>query len=247
MSESHVMRALKRLASPGAVLTRDRDGVGYGVFADGDRRRRPVARLSAATVRRLEADGVIVARGRDVFALSDAGHALLRREGAGDAGFLEQHVEIETRVVVDGDGDERVVRAAARSTVLRKLAALPGARGTAWLSAAELQAALALRNDWEAGQAGLTRGSDWSAPPLGAGARGVSNAQERSMAARCDRRRRVAEALDALAPPLRRIVERVCLHEEGLEAIERGEGWPARSAKLALKLGLAQLAQALSR
>jgi Domain of unknown function (DUF6456) len=32
------------------------------------------------------------------------------------------------------------------------------------------------------------------------------------------------------------------LHEEGLEALERSEGWPARSGKIALKLGLAQLA-----
>ena len=67
------------------------------------------------------------------------------------------------------------------------------------------------------------------------------------MAARCDRNRRVADAIDALAPPLRRIVERACLYEDGLEAIERGEGWPARSAKLALKLALAQLAQAFAR
>jgi hypothetical protein len=57
-----------------------------------------------------------------------------------------------------------------------------------------------------------------------------------------DARKRVAVALDALAPPLRRVVERVCLHEDGLEALERAEGWPARSGKLALKLALAQLA-----
>ncbi len=62
------------------------------------------------------------------------------------------------------------------------------------------------------------------------------------MSAGCDARRRVAVALDGLAPPLRRVVERVCLREEGLEALERSEGWPARSGKIALKLGLAQLA-----
>jgi len=51
--------------------------------------------------------------------------------------------------------------------------------------------------------------------------------------------------LEALAQPLRRVVERACLHEDGLEALERAEGWPARSGKLALKLGLAQLARGL--
>jgi hypothetical protein len=38
------------------------------------------------------------------------------------------------------------------------------------------------------------------------------------------------------------LVERACLEDEGLEAIERSFGWPQRSAKLALKLALAQLA-----
>ncbi len=57
--------------------------------------------------------------------------------------------------------------------------------------------------------------------------------------------RRVEDALARLAAPLRRTVERVCLHEEGIEALERAEGWPARSGKLALKLGLAQLAASL--
>jgi hypothetical protein len=41
------------------------------------------------------------------------------------------------------------------------------------------------------------------------------------------------------------MVERVCLYEDGLEALERAEGWPACSGKLALKLGLAQLAAEL--
>ncbi len=77
---------------------------------------------------------------------------------------------------------------------------------------------------------------------MGAAARGPGNAQEMAMAKRCDARRRVGDALARLAQPLRRIVERVCLFEEGLEALERAEGWPARSGKLALKLGLAQLA-----
>lgn len=51
------------------------------------------------------------------------------------------------------------------------------------------------------------------------------------------------EALSKLAPTLRRVVEQAVLHEQGLEAIERAENWPPRSGKIALKLGLAQLAQ----
>jgi hypothetical protein len=67
---------------------------------------------------------------------------------------------------------------------------------------------------------------------------------ERLMSAQCDARRRVEEALARLAPSLRRVVEHVCLREDGLESLERAESWPARSGKIALKLALAQLARA---
>jgi len=247
MSGRVVQRALLRLASPGAVLRRERDGGAFGVFTSGDRRRRPVARVSAIDVRALQGDGVVEAAGEaDAYVLSEAGRARIVREAAlADEAYLAQHAVIERRVVIDADGEVRAVRGLARSTVLRRLAALRDNAGAPWLSATELSAAEQLRADWEASQGGLTRGSDWTAPPIGSSARATSNAQERAMAARCDARRRVAEALEALAQPLRRVVERACLHEDGLEALERAEGWPARSGKLALKFGLAQLARGL--
>jgi hypothetical protein len=117
---------------------------------------------------------------------------------------------------------------------------LRDATGKPWLSGAELAAAARLRADWEAGEQGLVRGSDWTAPPKGAAPRGAGS--DAALAAHCDARRRAAEALGRLAPALRRVVERVCLLEEGLETLERAEAWPARSGKLALKLALAQLA-----
>jgi hypothetical protein len=126
--------------------------------------------------------------------------------------------------------------------VLRKLAGLRDGAGGAWLNGAELAAAARLRADWECGERGLVRGSVWSAPPNGKTARGPSSAREAALAAHA--RRRVSEALERLAVPLRGVVERVCQREEGLEALERAESWPARSGKLALKLALAQLAAA---
>lgn len=247
MSVRGAERALARLATPGSRLAREREGAGYGVFPAGDRRRRPVVRLTLDDVRVLQASGLIEATESDAFALSAAGRArLVRDAAAGGEGYLAQHAPLETRVVIDADGDERAVRGVVRSVVLRKLSALRDANGAPWLNAAEIKAAETLRGDWEAAQAGLTRGSDWSAPPIGGSARGVSNAQERAMAVRCDARRRMADALETLAPPLRRVVERVCLHEDGLEALERSEGWPARSGKIALKMGLAQLARTLA-
>jgi DNA-directed RNA polymerase specialized sigma24 family protein len=128
---------------------------------------------------------------------------------------------------------------------MRRLANLRDVNGAAWLSQAELAAANRLRADWAQSEIGALRGSDWMAAPMGSTLRGPGNAQEAAMARRCDARRRVADALTQLAPPLRRVVERIVLYEHGLEALERAEGWPVRSGKLALKLGLAQLAAVL--
>jgi hypothetical protein len=221
-------------------------GSGYGVFAKGDRRRRPLARLGPADVRELVAEGAIAPHASAPgLVLTQAGLARARRGAAtAEEAFTAQHRPVVTRTVVDAEGAARAVRGLAPSSVVRRLAGLRDAAGAPWLTDAELRAAAQVRADWQASQVGLVRGSDWSAPPLGSTARGASSAQERALANRCDARLRLAQALDALAPPLRRVVERVCIHEDGIEALERAEGWPARSGKLALKLGLAQLAAA---
>jgi hypothetical protein len=237
-------RALVRLAQPGAALLAISANA-YGVFPRGDRRRRPLARLGGADVRALEASGAIAAAGQGGFALTEAGRASLRRDAAADPAesYLHQHAEIGAKSVIEADGAVREVRAAHGGGALKRLRALRGADGSPWLSHEELAAAVRLQEDWALGQTGLIGGSDWSAPPRGAAARGPGNAREGAMAAQIDARARLAGALEALAPALRRVVERACLHEEGLEALERAENWPARSGKIALKLGLAQLAQ----
>lgn len=242
MSARGVERALVRLAAEKALLAREREGGGFGVYPRGDRRRRPVARLEAAAVRALEADGVLAPSVDGAFVLSPAGRARVRRDEASEGeGFTAQHAPIVDRFVMDAAGAQRAARAVDGGSVLRRLAALRDASGRPWLSSSELAAAAALREDWERAQAGLVRGSDWRAPPKGSAPR-AANGPDVAMAARCDAQRRFAAKLESLAAPLRRIVERACLYDDGLEAIERAEGWPARSGKVALKLGLAQLA-----
>jgi hypothetical protein len=240
-----VQRALARLVASRSRLVRARAGDGYAVYPNGDLRRRPLGRISAAEVRLLESDGVL--RADDgAFVLTDAGRALLRREAAApDEVYAAQHRAITNRAIIDRDGEVGRARGHDPSGVQRRLEAMKDSEGAPLLSAVELAAANALMADWNASQAGLVRGSDWAAPPLGS-ARGLSNAQERALAARCDAGRRLGEALDMLASPLRRTVESICLREDGLETLERAEHWPARSGKLALKLGLAQLAQAMA-
>lgn len=236
-------RVLARLASSGAVLAPIKDGAVYGVFPGGDRRRRPTARLSRAEVHELVSDGAIREAGAESYALNEAGGARVRREAAAPGEeFLAQHASIVDRSVISGAANIRVLRGFALNGVIKRLAALRDHADRPWLSDAEIEAAARLRADWEAAQIGFLRGSDWSAPPRSGTARGSSAAVENAMTRQSDARRRVNEALNSLAPPLRRAVERGCLHEDGMEALERAEGWPQRSGKLALKLGLAQLA-----
>lgn len=244
MSERHVERALARMSATGALLTPERGGARYALYPNNDRRRRPLARLSADEARALEANGALTRVGK-AYALSEAGRARATRDAAiPSEAFAAQHRPVIDRTVVEADGRTRGVRGHDADATLRRLAALRDGNGDAWLDSAEIAAAARLRRDWEMGERGLVRGSDWSAPPNGAGARAASNRAESAAGAYCDARQRVSEALACLALPLRRVVERVCLREEGLEAMERGEGWPARSGKIALKLALAQLAAA---
>jgi hypothetical protein len=240
MSARSVARALDRLTAPECVLAAERNG-GFGVFPSGDRRRRPVVRLTGAEVRELAAAGAIEMASDGAYVLSAAGRARAARERSTPAeAYAAQHRPIIDRALVDADGDVRVARGLEADRLLRRLSQLRDGAGRTWLERAELTAAARIKADWERGEIGLARGSDWSAPPKGSTARG--GGLDGALAGHCDARRRVSDALAKLAPPLRAVVERVCLREEGLEALERAEAWPARSGKLALKLALSQLA-----
>jgi hypothetical protein len=213
------------------------------VYASGDRRRRPSARVNQADVRRWQGEGIITALDdKGVFTITPAGLARTRRAAAAPAeAFTAQHRPIIERALIEPDGAARSVRGHDPDAGLRKLTALRGADGAPWLSDEEVRAAQRLRHDWERGHAGLVRGIDFAAPPLSKTPRGGGAGQEAAMAAGCDARARVEAALGALAAPLRRVVERVCLQEEALEAFERREHWPPSSGKVTLKLALAQI------
>ncbi|MBS0385127.1 MAG: hypothetical protein JSS00_07235, partial [Proteobacteria bacterium] len=147
-----IERILSQLETKGTLLAPAPSG-GFGIFARGDRRRRPLARLSQAQVRELEATGAIMrCTGQgDCFVLSSAGAArVTRAASAPDEAYAAQHRPIVSRTAIDAEGVARHVRGH-DADALRKLAALRDVTGCAWFSADELAAAQRLRGDWEIG------------------------------------------------------------------------------------------------
>ncbi len=237
---SDALRVLQRMARQSAALAPDHGGE-FLLLAAGDRRRRPLARVRAALVASLRADGAVEPAKGERFIISAAGRArLARREAAPDEAFRAQHGAIVERAWMDEQGRMRRARGADIGEPLARILKLKDANGAQLLSASEIAAARALRSDWEAGQEGLVRTSDWSAPPRGNTPRGGS--PDAAAGAALDARRRFAEALETLPPMLSTTVQAVCLQEQTLSDLERRNAWPGRSGKLALKLALSELA-----
>ncbi|MBL8568776.1 MAG: DNA replication protein [Phreatobacter sp.] len=123
---------------------------------------------------------------------------------------------------------------------LRWLASRRDAAGRPFLSAAEVDAGERFRRDFT--QAGLSPrlGAQWAAPVARGGAEASLDYSDIVVAAR----RRLARASDAVGPDFASLLLDICGFLKGLEQAERERQWPARTAKIVLKLALGALARA---
>lgn len=118
------------------------------------------------------------------------------------------------------------------------LARRKGRDGQPLIGAAQLQAGERLRCDFT--RAGLTPRvtTNWSFPG-GAGAGDPGSFTDVVLAAKA----RFALAMRAVGPELSGVLVDVCCFLKGLEAVEGERGWPPRTAKVVLGLGLDRLAR----
>lgn len=175
--------------------------------------------------------------GPQTFALSDAGEGWLRREAVqhGDA-FAAQHRVMTTRPL-EGEGD----RGAARMVAVNE-----GESPLGWLrhrkliGKAQFEAGERLRRDFTLAQLTPRMGVDYSAPIVmgSRGAKSISALPETVLAAK----QRFAHAMRAVGAGLSDLLFDVCCHLNGLEEVERAQGWPRRAGKVVLQIALDRLA-----
>ncbi|ARO14763.1 hypothetical protein BVG79_01417 [Ketogulonicigenium robustum] len=97
-----------------------------------------------------------------------------------------------------------------------------------------------LREDFELANMGPGGAQDWARFLTGPADSRVFAAG--GPIAAIDARRRLTAALRALGPGLGDVALQCCCHLEGIEVIERRNGWAARSGKVVLKIALERLA-----
>jgi hypothetical protein len=237
--EGGLNHIIRRLSVRGTCLRLD--GQGAYRFESGGR---PTSRERVApeVVESLSASGIVIADG-DTLTLSDIGRAFLRRSLAGAEGYRAQHQEIAATSIVDDEGALRQVTVDRSESPLSWLRHRRGRDGRPLVDAVEFAAGERLRSDFERGRLQPRVTSNWSAAVADhrrdGGAGGIAELTEAAIGAR----RRVERALESVGPEFGGILVDFCCFLKGLEEIERERRWPARSAKLVLRLGLSTLAR----
>lgn len=157
---------------------------------------------------------------------------------AADIGrFRARHLALGQRTIEMPEGTVNVTVDEAESP-LAWLARRKGRDGRALIEPLQFAAGERLRADFTRAQLMPRTTSNWSAPVMD-GPRGASPAAFADMAIAA--RQRVRHALEALGPEFSGLMLDVCCFLKALPDVERERGWPARSGKVVLQLGLDRL------
>ncbi|HEY8382782.1 MAG TPA: DUF6456 domain-containing protein [Microvirga sp.] len=234
-------RLLNALAEPTAIALHDPTDAAFVIVRKG----KGVA-LSAGRFGTRAADALArhdlaqwsAGGGAAILQITRAGEAYRRRRAADDEPFLHQQIETETRAVHMPEGPQRV-RVDAEESPLDWLRRRRDRDGAPLIDEAAFEAGERLRRDITL--AGLLPGvtARWDGMPAGGGTQGPADATDRVVAAR----QRIRHAFEAVGADFSDLLLDLCGFLKGLETIERERRWPARSAKVVVRLALARLAE----
>jgi len=218
-----VLRFVRALLAAGEAV---RDGDGFCVPTPSG-----AARLDADEVRPLQAEGVLGGDGQRVTPLPGTAQWLKRQMLEADA-FAAQHRDMSV-------GPEGVALNLAESPLARL--AVATASEPAFLERHQVEAGERVRRLVARARLSPRLTMSYSAANVASG-KGQNHAGEMSdMAA--DARKALARIHEALPRDCADVVLDVCGLEKGLQQIETERGWPRRSAKLVLRIGLDRLAE----
>ena len=156
--------------------------------------------------------------------------------------FRAQHMALAGRVINTRNGAQSVTMDDAESP-LAWLARRRGRDGRAMIAPHQLQAGERLRADFTRAHMMPRTTANWSSP-ISSGRRGEAGNRAADFSdVMIASRQRVNQALDAVGPEFSGLLVDLCCFLKGREEIERDRGWPARSAKIVLQLGLDRLAR----
>lgn len=152
-----------------------------------------------------------------------------------------RHMTLTERVIDTELGAQSVTMDDAESP-LAWLARRRGRDGRALIAPHQLLAGERLRADFTRAHMMPRTTANWSSPI--SGRRGQAGNHPGDFTdAMIAARQQVNRALDAVGPEFSGLLIDLCCFLKGLEDIERYHGWPARSAKVVLQLGLDRLAR----
>ena len=220
-NEREALKILRRLANPRAHHL--------------DEQQLPAAE---AVIRR----GLAERRGGRIV-LTDLGRASLRRHLVGADGFAAQH-QARSEIIVDSPeiGRQSATVNLDESPLMR-LRRMKGRDGRPIIDDAEFVAGERLRSDFTRARMTPRVTANWTASVSDkrrdGGAGGLAEFSDATIAAR----QRVERALDAAGPDFAGVLMDFCCFLKGVEEIERDRAWPARSAKLVVRLALSCLAR----
>jgi Domain of unknown function (DUF6456) len=186
------------------------------------------ARLGADKAATMASQGILDIRNGRCTARAEA-VGWLRRQLSGAGEFAEQHRQ--TQRLAGG------ITLNLAESPLARLAQVSG--GRAFLDPHQLEAGERVRRLVERAQLMRRITTSYSDAPMASGGQAAADISDLAY----DARRRLGRCLDALPADCAGVVLDVCGMFKGLQQIERERGWPRRSAKLVLRIGLDQLAR----
>jgi len=205
--------------------------------------RRSALRTRETDLAALLAAGLVVRESGSGIAITRTGFAHLARRASarGMAAidpFRAQHLDLAEHVVDKATGTATIDEA---ESPLAWLARRKGRDGRVLIEPVQLQAGERLRAEFTRAQLMPRTTSNWSAT-VADGPRGAGLSATFTDAV-ISARQRVRQALDAIGPEFAGLLLDVCCFLKGLADVERERGWPPRSAKVVLQLGLDRLAR----